>query len=94
MFRFEHAPIKLALAPVMHSIAGAAFASTESTAAESDEAIEYRKGPFLIRSYSPRFRLAGTSTLMRRIFSGCCARAASGHAAAPLRKLMKSRRLM
>ena len=42
----------------------------------------------------PRFRLAGTSTPMRRIFSGCCARAASGHAAAPLRKLMKSRRLM
>ena len=93
MFRFEHAPIKSALAPVMHSIA-AAFASTESTAAERDQAIEYRKGPFLIRSYSPRFRLAGTSTLMRRIFSGCCARAASGHAAAPLRKLMKSRRLM
>ena len=31
---------------------------------------------------------------MRRIRSGCCARAASGHAAAPPRSAMKLRRLM
>src|SRR5262245_42327598 len=36
----------------------------------------------------------GTSTPMRRILSPCCARTASGHAAAPPRAAMNSRRLM
>ena len=34
------------------------------------------------------------STPIRRIWSGCCARAASGHAATPPRAVMKSRRLI
>jgi hypothetical protein len=47
-FRFEHAPIKSALAPVTHSVAAASYASMHSTAAEPGQAIEYRKAPFLI----------------------------------------------
>jgi hypothetical protein len=38
------------------------------------------------------FAAAGTSTPMRRTRSPCCARATTGHAAAPLRSVMKSRR--
>ena len=48
------------------------------------------------RDASLRFRIvrAVMSTPMRRIRSGCCARAASGHAAAPPISVMNSRRLM
>src|SRR5215472_17601345 len=35
-----------------------------------------------------------SSTPMRQTLPGCCARAATGHAAALLRSVMKSRRLM
>ena len=48
--------------------------------------------------HGPEFRIVRgrgpVSTPMRRTRSGCCARAASGHAAAPPRTVMKSRRLI
>ena len=46
-FRFEHAPIKSALAPVTH-FAAASYASMHPTAAETGQGIEYRKAPLLI----------------------------------------------
>ena len=43
-------------------------------------------------SFHDRPRLPGSSTPMRRVRSRCCARAATGHAAAPPSNVMNSRR--
>src|SRR5436309_13250371 len=48
----------------MHSIA-AAFASTESTAAERDQAIEYRKAPFLILVKALVERICGVGQFLQ-----------------------------
>jgi hypothetical protein len=48
----------------------------------------------LLRQGSKQSQAAPVSTPIRRIPLGCCARAASGHAAAPPSSVMKSRRLM
>ena len=48
MFHLQHAPVESALAPAMHPVAAASFASTQPSAAESGQAIEHRKAPFLI----------------------------------------------
>ena len=52
--------------------------------------LECRERPDASGSSAARFM----STPMRRIRSGCCARAASGHAAAPPSSVMNSRRLI
>src|SRR5436190_16646112 len=57
----------------MHSIA-AAFASTESTAAERDQAIEYRKAPFLILVKALVQRICGVGQFLQgrtRVRHGC-----------------------
>ena len=56
----------------------------------------YRKGSGLGRRFhTARNPFSGrpTSAPTRRIRSGCCARASSGHAAAPLASVKNSRRL-
>src|SRR5258708_8875848 len=76
LFRFEHAPIKSALAPVTHPVAGASPASMQLTAAETGQAIEYRKAPFLILIKALVQRIRGVGQFLQGrtgVRQGCCA---------------------